>query len=144
MVGVVAEKPGGIISTVHLLPNQNQVAPAIVPIDLADLPERVEAWGGLDRLVWQDADSSRLTEGQMQALQGWVAGGGRLVVVGGTTGPNTLSAFPDALLPYRPSATRRCRGHGPRWTGRRRPGKHPGSHRPRRPDDRGPRAARER
>ena len=105
VVGVVAEKPGSIISTVHLLPNQNQVAPAIVPIDVADLPERVEAWGGLDRLVWQDADSSRLTDGQMQALQGWVAGGGRLIVVGGTTGPNTLSAFPDTLLPYRPSAT---------------------------------------
>ena len=105
VVGVVAEKPGGIIQTVQLLPNQNQVAPAIVPIDLADLPERVEAWSGLDRLIWQDADSSRLTEGQMLALQGWVAGGGRLVIVGGTTGPNTLSAFPDALLPYRPSAT---------------------------------------
>ncbi len=41
----------------------------------------------------------------MQALQGWVAGGGRLVIVGGTTGPNTLSAFPDTFLPYRPSAT---------------------------------------
>jgi hypothetical protein len=105
VVGVVAEKPGGIIRTVQLLPNQNQVAPAIVPIDLADLPERVEAWGGLDRLIWQDADSSRLSEAQMLALQGWVAGGGRLVIVGGTTGPNTLSAFPDTLLPYRPSAT---------------------------------------
>ena len=34
VVGVVAEKPGGIIRTVQLLPNQNAVAPAIVPIDL--------------------------------------------------------------------------------------------------------------
>jgi hypothetical protein len=105
VVGVVAEKPGGIVGNINLLPNQNQVAPQIVPLELADLPERVEAWGGLDRLVWQDADSSRLTDGQLQALQGWVAGGGRLVIVGGTAGPNTLTAFPDTLLPYRPTAT---------------------------------------
>ncbi len=105
VVGVVAERPGDIVGDIDLLPNQNQLAPDIAPIDLADLPERVEAWGGLDRLVWQDSDSSRLTEGQLQALQGWVASGGRLVIVGGTAGPNTLSAFPDTLLPYRPTAT---------------------------------------
>jgi hypothetical protein len=76
-----------------------------VPLDPEDLPERVEAWGGLDRLVWQDLDSNRLTTGQLASLRGWVAGGGRLVIVGGTAGPNSLSAFPDALLPYRPTAT---------------------------------------
>ncbi|MFL5777862.1 MAG: hypothetical protein ACJ761_02860, partial [Chloroflexota bacterium] len=58
-----------------------------------------------DRLVWQDLDSSRLSAGQLTALRGWVAGGGRLVIVGGTAGPAALSAFPDALLPYRPDAT---------------------------------------
>ena len=70
-----------------------------------DLPERVEAWGVLDRLVWQDVDSHRLTDAQLAALRGWVAGGGRLVIVGGTAGPNALSAFPDDLLPYRPNVT---------------------------------------
>ena len=38
-------------------------------------------------------------------MRGWVAGGGRLVIVGGTAGPASLSAFPDVLLPYRPTAT---------------------------------------
>ena len=97
-----------------------------MPLDPEDLPERVEAWGGLDRLVWQDLDSNRLTTGQLDALRGWVAGGGRLVIVGGTAGPNSLSAFPDALLPYRPTATLDIAGrlpHQPRSAAspRRRP-----------------------
>ena len=45
-----------------------------------DLPTRVEAWGALDRLIWQDVDSSQLNTEQLAALRGWVAGGGRLVI----------------------------------------------------------------
>ena len=105
IVGVVAERPQGIVSSIHLLPNQNQVAPVIVTLDPTQLPDRVEAWGTLDRLVWQDIDSSELTKEQLDAMRGWIAGGGRLVIVGGTGGPSTLGSFPDDLLPYRPSAT---------------------------------------
>ncbi len=105
IVGVVAERPGDIVGGIDLLPNQNQLAPVIVPLDPEDLPERVEAWGGLDRLVWQDQDSNRLTTAQLTSLRGWVASGGQFVIVGGTAGPNSLSAFPDLLLPYRPTAT---------------------------------------
>ena len=35
------------------------------PLTPEDLPERVEAWGALDRLVWQDVDSNRLTPAQL-------------------------------------------------------------------------------
>src|SRR6185503_11669976 len=70
-----------------------------------DLPERLEAWGAIDRIVWQDVDSERLSTPQREALQGWIAGGGRLIIAGGTAGPKTLSAFPDSLLPYRPVVT---------------------------------------
>ena len=105
VVGVVAEQPGEIIGDLDLLPNQNNVAPLTVALTVADLPVRVEAWGVLDRLVWQDTDSAALSTEQIEALRGWVAGGGRLVIVGGTTGASSLSAFPDALLPYRPTAT---------------------------------------
>ena len=76
-----------------------------MPLTVGELPVRVEAWGVLDRLVWQDTDSAGLTTEQIDALRGWVAGGGRLVIVGGTAGPASLSAFPDVLLPYRPTAT---------------------------------------
>jgi len=36
---------------------------------------------------------------------GWVAGGGRLVIIGGTGGPAVLAGLPDELLPYRPTST---------------------------------------
>jgi hypothetical protein len=105
IVGVVAERPGEIIGDLDLLPNMNNVAPLTLGLDVTDLPDRVEAWGAVDRIIWQDTDSSRLETAQLDALRGWIAGGGRLVIVGGTGGPATLSAFPDDLLPYRPTAT---------------------------------------
>ena len=105
VVGVVAEQPGDIVDDLDLLPNQNSVAPLTIALNVEDLPARVEAWGVLDRVVWQDTDSASLTTEQIAALRGWVAGGGRLVIVGGTSGPASLSAFPDILLPFRPTAT---------------------------------------
>lgn len=105
IIGIVAERPGEIVGGLDLPANQNNVAPLTVALDIADLPERVEAWSTLDRLVWQDTDAAQLTPEQMAAMRGWVAGGGRLVIVGGTSGPSSLSAFPDLLLPYRPTAT---------------------------------------
>ncbi|MGK2849397.1 MAG: hypothetical protein ACSLFN_00560 [Candidatus Limnocylindrales bacterium] len=105
VIGIVAERPGEIVGGLDLPANQNNVAPLTVALDVADLPERVEAWNTLDRLVWQDTDASQMTPEQLAALRGWVAGGGRLVIVGGTSGPSSLSGFPDLLLPYRPTAT---------------------------------------
>jgi hypothetical protein len=105
VVAVVAERPGDIIGDLDLLPNMNNVKPLTIGLETSDLPTRVEAWSAIDRLVWQDMDSDQLTPEQLLALRGWVAGGGRLIIAGGTAGPSSLSAFPDALLPYRPSAT---------------------------------------
>jgi hypothetical protein len=105
VVAVVAERPEAIIGGLHLLPNQNQVAPVLLSLAPEDLPDRVEAWDAVDGIVWQDVDSERLSPAQLAALRGWVASGGRLVIAGGTAGPRTLSAFPDQLLPYRPVAT---------------------------------------
>jgi hypothetical protein len=105
VVAVVAERPEDIIGGLRLPPNQNQVAPLLMGITPADLPERVEGWNMLDRLIWHDVPADQLTTAQMAALRGWVANGGRLIIAGGTGGPRTLANFPDALLPYRPTAT---------------------------------------
>ena len=105
VVAVVAERPERIVGSLHLLPNQNQVAPLVLSLNPDDLPDQVQAWSTLDRIIWQDIDSERLTPSQLTAMRGWVAGGGRLVIAGGTAGPKALSAFPDQLLPYRPIAT---------------------------------------
>ena len=105
VVAVVAEHPERLVGNLDLLPNQNQVGPAVVTLTPDDLPERLEAWAAIDRIVWQDVDSERLSTPQREALRGWIAGGGRLIIAGGTAGPKTLSAFPDSLLPYRPVVT---------------------------------------
>lgn len=105
VVAVIAERPEPIVSNLHLLPNQNQLAPLVMSITPEDLPERVEGWNMLDRIVWQDVDATRLSPAQLDSMRGWVASGGRLVIVGGTGGPRTLTAIPDELLPYRPTAT---------------------------------------
>jgi hypothetical protein len=106
VVAVVAERPQGIIGGLNLLPNQQQGLSAVtLAIAPADLPSRVEAWGSIDRLIWQDVDSNQLEPEQIEALRGWLAGGGRLIIAGGTAGPATLSAFPDVVLPFRPVVT---------------------------------------
>ena len=103
VVAVVAEDPERIIGNLHLLPNQNQVAPLVMSVTPEDLPSRVEGWNMLDRVVWQDIDAARLSPEQIDSMRGWVAAGGRLVIAGGTAGPRTLAAIPDVLLPYRPT-----------------------------------------
>jgi hypothetical protein len=104
VVGVVSENPAKVVGQLDLLPGVTGVAPTIATLTPADLPERIQAWSPLDRLVWQDVDTATLSPAQLDALRTWVAGGGRLVIVGGTAGADVLNAFPDDLLPYRPDA----------------------------------------
>ncbi len=103
VVGLVAENPARLVGQLDLLPNQNGLAPVIVPLGTTDLPERVQAWAPLDRLIWQDVDAASLTPNQLAAMRTWIAGGGRLVIVGGTAPADVLTGFPDDLLPYRPT-----------------------------------------
>ena len=105
VVGVVAEEPEGIVPRVDVAPAANGARPATFALGVEDLPERIEAWAPLDRLIWQDVDSSQLTAGQLGALRGWLSAGGRLIVVGGTGGGPVLAGFPNDLLPYRPTTT---------------------------------------
>ena len=105
VVGVVSENPARLVSELKLLPSQSGAAASIATLTPADLPERIQAWAALDRLVWQDVDASSLTPAQLACLRGWLAAGGRLVIAGGTAGADSLTGFPDDLLPYRPDAT---------------------------------------
>ena len=105
LVGIVADRPDKIVEGFRLGGDQGALPPATAILAPEDLPERVEAWGALDRLIWQDVDTARLSPAQVIALRSWLAGGGRLIVVGGTAGPASLAGLPDAILPYRPTAT---------------------------------------
>ncbi|HEX2755621.1 MAG TPA: hypothetical protein VHM48_09165 [Candidatus Limnocylindrales bacterium] len=105
VVGVVAEAAPKIVGSLSLPAVQNQQPAVVVPLTVADLPTRIEAWSALDRLIWQDVDASTLSKEQLTALRGWLALGGRLVIVGGTGGIGSLGGFPDDILPYRPTST---------------------------------------
>jgi hypothetical protein len=103
-IGVVAQNPA-IIGGLQLPAGPTNVAPVVIPLAPSDLPERIEAWSALDRLIWQDVDSNVLSKEQLAGLRGWIAMGGRLIIAGGTSGPSVLSGFPDDILPYRPTTT---------------------------------------
>jgi hypothetical protein len=105
IVGVIAENSPKIVGSLSLPAVQNQQPAVVVPLTIADLPTRIEAWSSLDRLVWQDVDASTLRPEQLTAMRGWLALGGRLVIVGGSGGVGSLAGFPDEILPYRPDAT---------------------------------------
>ena len=105
IVGVVAEKAPKIVGSLSLPAVQNEQPAVVVPLTVADLPGRIEAWSALDRLIWQDVDASTLSSEQMSAMRGWLALGGRLVIVGGTGGIGSLGGFPDDILPFRPTST---------------------------------------
>jgi hypothetical protein len=105
VVGIVAERPQGIAAEIDLPASPSGAEAVVVQLTLADLPETVQGWAVLDRLVWQDVDSNKLSQPQLDALRGWLAGGGQMIIVGGTAVLATISAFPDDLLPYRPTAT---------------------------------------
>ena len=106
VVGIVAEQPGDIVGDLDLLPNQNSVAPLTVAADRRGparprrglgRPRSAGLAGHRFRRASPPSRSRRCAAGSRAA--------GRLVIVGGTAGPASLSAFPDALLPYRPTAT---------------------------------------
>jgi len=105
VIGVVAERPGPLVAALGRLRDPAGPQPAVVQLTVEDLPERPEAWSALDRLVWQDVDAGRLSVEQLAALRTWLAGGGRLAIVGGSGGLGLLGGFPDELLPFRPVVT---------------------------------------
>lgn len=109
IVAVVAEQAQGIlpqITAAMVVPNG--FGASVITINPQDLPPRVEAWAAIDRLVWQDVDAATLTKAQAEALRLWVGAGGRLTILGGTTGTGTVSGFDladDPILPFAPNHT---------------------------------------
>ncbi len=69
----------------------------LLPLSLDQLPERAEALRSIDCLILSGVDTSALTPAQGEAIQGWVEGGGRLLIGGGAGARRTLSGLPPAL-----------------------------------------------
>lgn len=105
-VVIVAERPEAIAPAIRGLTGApGQPMARVLTVAPEDLPPRAEAWGIVDRLVWQDVDPARLSPEQLAALTTWVGAGGRLIVVGGPAGLAGVVGLPEDLLPYMPAST---------------------------------------
>lgn len=71
----------------------------IIPLALSTLPDQQLALNNFDVLVINDFDTRRLTEAQLNAIRGWLAEGGALVIGGGPAWRKTLAGIPDEILP---------------------------------------------
>ncbi|MBI5296515.1 MAG: hypothetical protein HY869_13640 [Chloroflexi bacterium] len=84
VVGLVTDNPIGLDNTSMLHPARGRV---FMPnLGLADLPERAEGLGTLNVLVFSGVDTGRLNQSQRDALEGWLARGGTMLIIGGPHG----------------------------------------------------------
>ena len=68
---------------------------------IENIPDRAAALDAISLMVINDIDTGTLTPAQEQALAGWVAGGGHMVVAGGPNWEATAAGL-DNLLPFVP------------------------------------------
>jgi hypothetical protein len=98
LIGVVAGDPSLLdAASGFTLAGDDPIA--VAHLTLADLPSQLEAWQGLDTLVFNDVDTGPLTPTQQAALQSWLSHGGRLIVGGGPNAAQTLAGL-WPLLPF--------------------------------------------
>lgn len=102
LVGVVASDPS-LLNGLAGLSTANRQRVAVAHLGLEDLPPLPQAWNGLDVLVFNDVDTSRLSPAQQEALSTWLGFGGKLVVGGGPNAAQTIAGL-QALLPFTETA----------------------------------------
>lgn len=84
----------------------------VAHLALSDLPGQGRTLGALDALILHNIDSSLMTNAQRDALRGWIAFGGHLIVVGGPNATATAAGLGD-LLPVRITGSKTTIDIGP-------------------------------
>ncbi|MBN1303103.1 MAG: hypothetical protein JXA13_01615 [Anaerolineales bacterium] len=74
-------------------------------LDIEDLPDQVQGWLNLDGLVIAGQDTGDLNSSQQEALELWLAKGGRLLVIGGPEWQPSIAGLPEDILPLAVSKT---------------------------------------
>ncbi len=103
-IGLIADDPdayGGPLQEIQPLKGMVRVS----PLKISDLPDLAQGWSALDALVISGVDTGKLSSQQRQAMQSWLAEGGRLLVIGGAKW-QAASAGLGGLLPLEVSSTR--------------------------------------
>lgn len=96
LVGVWSGSPQGLAGLALVEPSSGETRLATLTAD--DLPPDAKGWQALDVLAISDADTGALSPEQRAALEAWLAGGGRLIIVGGVGYQRTLAGL-DGIAP---------------------------------------------
>jgi len=107
LIGVLADNP----STYGILNNARPLAGVAktAQLNIADLPDLAQGWNMLDALVISNVDTGTLTPEQKQALELWLANGGKLFVTGGIQWQSTTAGL-NNLLPIQVTSTQNVSG----------------------------------
>ena len=98
-VGVVGQRTGAwnLLTTLDLPGDSREVVVASIPHD--SFPQRAEGLEAFDVIVLGDVDVQALSSEMLDPLEGWVAGGGTLVLPGGPQAGANLTGLPEQLRP---------------------------------------------
>lgn len=93
--GVLADDPSAYnaLNDIRPLAGVTRVA----QLKISDLPDRAQGWAALDALVISNVDTGTLTAEQKQAIELWLANGGKLFVTGGIHWQATTAGLNDFL-----------------------------------------------
>ena len=105
LVGVLGQRAGtwNLLTTLDLPGQAREVA--VVPIVPNSFPHRQEVLHAFDVIALGDVSVQTLPAETLEALEGWVAGGGTLILSGGLNAEARLSGLPQQLMPVIPGDT---------------------------------------
>lgn len=95
--GIISDNPT-TFNILSQLGTTNSTA-RIIQLDLGDIPERAHVLKSMDVLILAGIDTGKLNIAQRQAIMEWTAGGGKLVLTGGTDWQKTAAGFLGTELP---------------------------------------------
>jgi hypothetical protein len=95
VIGVISDTPAAfdVLSDVKPLAGFTRLA----HLTVSDLPDKAQAWSTLDALVISNVDTGILTPEQKDALETWIASGGKLFVAGGLRWQETVAGINEFL-----------------------------------------------
>lgn len=103
LCAIVSDDPASLHYLAGLPPiRQRRVY--VAHMQVADLPTQAGVLSGIDVLILRDVDTGQLSTKQRDALRGWVALGGHLIVCGGAEAEITAAGL-EELLPVKVEGT---------------------------------------
>ena len=105
LVGFAAPERGALAQIATIKPPGLERTKVLVDFSLAELPDKSEGLRSFDLLVINNLDTSKLTSEQAQALESWVAQGGRLLIGGGAGAQINTAGLTTVLFPAEIQAT---------------------------------------